>query len=86
MYSLNLNNKLYVQVVASMDSYHHRVSNPFTVVFILILGVQFGSYQMTVHVYWSDGACRKSEDCSHHQVGLGKGKGQEELDYVSYYR
>ena len=81
MYSLNLNNKLYVQVVASMDNCHHRVSNPFTVVLILVLGVQFRSHRMTVHVYWSDGACMKSEDHSRHQVGmLGKGKGQEELD------
>ena len=87
MYSPNLNNRPYVQVVASMDNYHHRVSYSFTVVLILVLGVQFGSCQMMVHVYWSDGACRKSKDRSHHQVGmLGKGKRQEELDYVSYYR
>ena len=72
MYSPNLNNKLCVQVVASMDSYHHRVSNPFTIVFILILGVQFGSHRMMVHVYWSDRACRKSKDHSHHQVGKAR--------------
>ena len=87
MYSPNLNNRLYVQVVASMDNYHHRVSYSFAVVLILVLGVRFRSRQMTVHVYWSDGAFRKSEDHSHHQVGmLGKGKGQRRLDYVSYYR
>ena len=72
MYSLNLNNKLYVQVAASMDNYHHRVSYPFTVMFILVLGVWFRSHQMTVHIYWSDGACRKSEDCSRHHVGKAR--------------
>ena len=72
MYSPNLNNRLYVQVVASMDNYHHRVSYSFTVVLILILGVRFRSHRMTVHIYWSDGVCRKSKDRSRHHVGKAR--------------
>ena len=72
MYSLNLNNKLYVLVAANMDNYHHRGSYPFTVRFILILGIWFRSRRMMVHVYWSDRACRKGEDHSLHHIGKAR--------------